>query len=471
MSNLLSAMHLYPKVPRDLTDATRLGGALSIACAATIAYLFASNLAQFLATHTTTTVALDDSLQADMRIFFNITMENLPCQFAAIDVSDIMGTALTNISQQIVKFKVNPGDGHREGEYYMERADEAIEHEELAPDALVNAPVLAQLDADTFEPSVKSADVVLVAFGAPWCPWTQRLDPVWRKTAQMVAEKSYASRVRIASVDCTKPGSTPLCRSHHIHAFPTIRIFRHRQVRSHENYLGDRTTAAFLSFVEELLPPGALPADTVKAPAAQVPRAEAHSLEGEGCRIIGTLKTSRVPGSFRVRAASAAHSFNTRVMNVTHHVDKLVFGEHATSLGSASSVGIEQRSSLYRVGFTMQQELSTLKHYLKVVPFDYVKLDRSVERNYLYKASFNEYRPRKLEWYEGKADSYIDTDLTPNAAFHYDVSPVKVVVLEEALTWASFVTRICAVIGGVYTVIGLFDNVLYHSARSLKMQS
>ena len=26
--------------------------------------------------------------------------------------------------------------------------------------------------------------------------------------------------------------------------------------------------------------------------------------------------------------------------------------------------------------------------------------------------SFNEYRPRKLEWYEGKADAHVDTGLT-----------------------------------------------------------
>jgi len=45
--------------------------------------------------------------------------------------------------------------------------------------------------------------------------------------------------------------------------------------------------------------------------------------------------------------------------------------------------------------------------------------------------SFNEYRPRKLEWYEGKADAHVDTQMVPNAVFHYDISPVKVVVQEQ----------------------------------------
>ena len=56
----------------------------------------------------------------------------------------------------------------------------------------------------------------------------------------------------------------------------------------------------------------------------------------------------------------------------------------------------------------------------------------------------------------------------PNAVFHYDISPVMVVVNEETQSFASFVTKICAVIGGIYTVIGLVDNTIYHTGSALK---
>ena len=79
-----------------------------------------------------------------------------------------------------------------------------------------------------------------------------------------------------------------------------------------------------------------------------------------------------------------------------------------------------------------------------------------------------QYKPRKLEWDEGKADAYVDTDLVPNAAFHYDISPVTVVMTEESQSFSKFVTRICAVIGGIFTVVGLLDNVLYHTAERFK---
>ena len=69
-------------------------------------------------------------------------------------------------------------------------------------------------------------DLVLVAFGAPWCPWSQKLEPVWLKTAQLIHTKPYAGRVRLGKVDCTSSTAHSTCQKHHIHAFPTIRIFR-----------------------------------------------------------------------------------------------------------------------------------------------------------------------------------------------------------------------------------------------------
>jgi len=45
---------------------------------------------------------------------------------------------------------------------------------------------------------------------------------------------------------------------------------------------------------------------------------------------------------------------------------------------------------------------------------------------------------------------------------------VKVVTTQETQGFASFVTKICAVIGGIYTVVGLFDNVIYHGGQAAK---
>ena len=64
---------------------------------------------------------------------------------------------------------------------------------------------LPRLKDDDFERVVKQGDVSLVAFGAPWCPWSQRLEPIWRKTYVELQEKPYASHVRMGKVACTSP--------------------------------------------------------------------------------------------------------------------------------------------------------------------------------------------------------------------------------------------------------------------------
>ena len=53
-----------------------------------------------------TDVALDDTGDVQMKLFFNITMERLPCQFATVDLFDTMGTALTNVTKDISKFRI-----------------------------------------------------------------------------------------------------------------------------------------------------------------------------------------------------------------------------------------------------------------------------------------------------------------------------------------------------------------------------
>ena len=70
----LESVHLYRKVPADLTDATRFGGVMSLLCAGVMAYLFVSNIQEYMAVQTSTDVALDDSGDIDMRIYFNLTM-------------------------------------------------------------------------------------------------------------------------------------------------------------------------------------------------------------------------------------------------------------------------------------------------------------------------------------------------------------------------------------------------------------
>lgn len=53
-----------------------------------------------------------------------------------------------------------------------------------------------------------------------------------------------------------------------------------------------------------------------------------------------------------------------------------------------------------------------------------------------------------------------DIEDTPDARFTYDVSPMAVVISERSKKFYEFITSICAVIGGTFTVVGLVSGVL-----------
>ncbi len=48
----------------------------------------------------------------------------------------------------------------------------------------------------------------------------------------------------------------------------------------------------------------------------------------------------------------------------------------------------------------------------------------------------------------------------PEARFSYDLSPMSVVISRKGKQWYEFVTSICALIGGTFTVLGLLSGFL-----------
>jgi hypothetical protein len=51
-------------------------------------------------------------------------------------------------------------------------------------------------------------------------------------------------------------------------------------------------------------------------------------------------------------------------------------------------------------------------------------------------------------------------DVIPEARFSYDLSPMSVTVTKKSKKFYEFITSICAVIGGTFTVVGLLSGFL-----------
>lgn len=102
------------------------------------------------------------------------------------------------------------------------------------------------------------------------------------------------------------------------------------------------------------------------------------------------------------------------------------------------------------------------QYYLKIVPTDYVSSSGSTTSTNQYSVT-EHFRHVSVARGSG----------LPGVFFFYDVSPIRVTVKPKAVPFLHFVTQLCAIIGGVFTVMGVIDSgvhkavLRWKNARSL----
>ncbi len=445
----LRSVHFYRKVPADLTEASASGGALSLLSTCLMLFLAASRFVQYLDTTSISTIKMDESLEKKIQINFNVTLHHLPCRYASLDIADVMGTHLQNVSSNVVKRRVNAHGLPVGLDIVKPRSIVHGERRAASADAVPDVSPL--LDHTTLPAEIKKRRFVMVNFYAPWCPWCQRLAPIWEEAYSNIMKEHPDMEVLLAKVDCTTATGKDLCRQHHVHAFPTIRIHRRGQIVSHENYVGDRTHEAFEKFVRESMH------DKDHDAAASAGHSE-MGIIGEGCNVLGVVLVNRVPGNFHFSAHSKAHTFQPGMLNMSHHVDHMTFGR---PLGEAMrrimpAELTAQHNVLADSDHVARGHNTTLEHYLKVI-----------HTTHTFKPTISTARTIDTYQYTANSNNYDDEGGLPAAVFSYDMSPMQVVVEQSGQPLAAFLTQLCAIIGGVFTVTGLVDGLWYHSYAAL----
>jgi len=442
----LRSVHFYRKVPRDLTEATTSGGTISLIASLVMAYLWFVNFTAYLTVTQSTSIVLDSSDEKKLQLNFNVTLHHLPCRFASLDIVDVMGTHLQNVSANILKTRVDAS-----GRIVAHAPNQVREVEHATELALTdpNQPKLApEVDQRLFLEHIKNHKLVMVNFYAPWCPWSRRLQPVWEEAYSNVVRQPFAGDVIMAKADCTA-GGQELCQKQHIHAFPSVKIYRRHNPHSHESYVGDRTPKALEQFVENNVH------DEDEKEAEAEGQSEVSAGPGEGCMIRGVVLVNRVPGNFHISAHSKSHSFQPHKLNMSHYVTTMTFGRTLSSSQLRllpDEVG-EGYNGLDFSDHHAGNHNTTLEHYLKVVHTSYEVTSKKTLETYQYTVNNNFYQ---------------DGNSLPSAVFAYDISPMQVQVREVRQSLSTFLTQICAIIGGVFTVTGLLDGAFFHSSNALR---
>ncbi|KAG0474090.1 hypothetical protein HPP92_015947 [Vanilla planifolia] len=473
-SSKLKSVDFYRKIPRDLTEASLSGAGLSIIAALSMVFLFGMELNDYMTVSTSTSVVVDRSPDGEfLRIDFNLSFPSLSCEFASVDVSDILGTNRLNITKTVRKFSIDPNLRPTGSEFHPGPIPLVSKHgddfEEVEGDGSVS------VTPASFDQYSHQYAIFVVNFYAPWCYWSNRLKPSWERTAKIIRERydpEMDGRILLGKVDCTE--QINLCRRHHIQGYPSIRIFRKgSDVREdgghheHESYYGERDTDSLVSAMETLV--ASIPKVSHELALEDKSKQQINAVKRlapstSGCRIEGFVRVKKVPGNLIVSAHSGAHSFDASLINVSHVVSHFSFGKKlSTKMHSEMKRltphlgGSHDRlaGKSYMINQNDNANL-TIEHYLQLVKTEIITRKSSQEL-------------KLFEEYEYTAhSSWVHSLNIPAAKFHFEPSPMQVLVSETPKPFSHFITNLCAITGGVFTVAGILDSILHNTMRLVK---
>ncbi|CAM42729.2 conserved hypothetical protein [Leishmania braziliensis MHOM/BR/75/M2904] len=199
----------------------------------------------------------------------------------------------------------------------------------------------------------------------------------------------------------------------------------------------------------------------------------------EGCNLYATFAASRATGSLQFIPGRMYQMLGRRMhdlmgsaarkLDLSHTVHTLEFGERFPGQQNPLD-GTAQGSALS--GDAKDAMNGRFSYFVKVIPTTYQRyslitgLQDTVESNQ-YTATHH-FTPSAAT----KAASQTPTmqEIVPGVFMTYDLSPVRILA-QERHPYPSvihFVLQLCAVCGGVLTVVGLVDSMCFHSVRKVR---
>ncbi|KAJ9581400.1 hypothetical protein L9F63_023415, partial [Diploptera punctata] len=95
---------------------------------------------------------------------------------------------------------------------------------------------------------------------------------------------------------------------------------------------------------------------------------------------------------------------------------------------------------------------------LKIVPTTYVRKDGSIWQTNQFSVTRHQ---KVVSITSGESGM-------PGIFFSYELAPMMVKYTEKEKSFGHCATNVCAIIGGIFTVAGIIDSLLYHSVKVIQ---
>ncbi|CAF0721813.1 unnamed protein product [Brachionus calyciflorus] len=210
---------------------------------------------------------------------------------------------------------------------------------------------------------------------------------------------------------------------------------------------------------------------------------------GEGCQLQGHLEVNKVAGNFHIAPGFSFQQEHMHIhdiknmpidkFNTGHFFDVFSFGdEYPNQYNPLEKKNFKPKSNLDESAKSSNGVMSgdifdfgifqifqdnpdqnsngdsiSYSYFLKVVPTTYEYLDgRIVNNTYQYSVT----RSTKLV-----TGASLFSSQLPGVFVNYELSPIMVKYIERPKSFTHFITGCCAIIGGLFTIAGMFDSITF----------
>jgi len=170
----------------------------------------------------------------------------------------------------------------------------------------------------------------------------------------------------------------------------------------------------------------------------------------KGCIFESVFHINRVPGNFHVSTHSADRQPDN--IDMAHYITSLTFGSKLTHTNLPGNFNPLAKRDRLGVDAAESHDYT-----MKIVPTIFEDTYGNTDVSYQYTYAYSNYVSYS---HGGRSSSAI--------WFRYDLNPITVKYHERRQPIYSFLTSVCAIIGGTFTVAGIIDSLLFTAAEMIK---
>jgi thiol-disulfide isomerase/thioredoxin len=300
----------------------------------------------------------------------------------------------------------------------------------------------------SFDEVLKSHDFTFINFYADWCSHCKAFSKTWNTAEERTDKKTFKDAdgneltVKMLRMNCVE--FSKQCGKINVRYYPTVRVYK--PDGTFIPFEGKRDVDSLVDFIEDIVGKS----HHVNA------FGDGEAEKQDGCRMTGSVEILRVPSEFHFQVKAQDKSLVASLTNVSHEVHQIIFAD--TDIEGFTKLVrrlpdniIKNLNPLSNKKFIATRNNESPQHFFQVVSTNYYD-------NLVYQVTAQSHMKEE------------DRHAIPKAKFSYTISPMTVDISYIRKPFYQFLTSVCALLGGAYTIIRVLYGATDFVAKKYKAQ-